>query len=86
MSYRPLLITWLLMMLVLGISIGATVLVPGAIQQGVSLAAATAIAALIVAQFMGLRSAAGVIRLFALGGLFWLAFLFIMTTLDMVTR
>ena len=84
--YRPLIVTWLLMLALLGASVGATLLVPGQPQRAFSLLCATAIAALIVGQFMGLRSASSVVRLFALGGLVWLAFLFILTILDVISR
>ena len=84
--YRPLIVTWLLMLALLGASVGAILLVPGQPQRAFSLLCATAIAALIVGQFMGLRSASSVVRLFALGGLVWLAFLFILTILDVISR
>lgn len=84
--YRPLIITWLLMLGLLGASIGAVVLVPGQMQHAFSLLCATLVAALVVSQFMGLRSASGIIRLFALGGVFWLALLFLLTVLEVLTR
>ena len=86
MNYRPLLATWLLLQLLLLGSVGATLIASGLLQQAFSLLCAVAIAGFIMAQFMGLRSAASVVRLFALGGLFWLALLFLLTILEVISR
>jgi|26BtaG_2_1085354.scaffolds.fasta_scaffold83947_2 cytochrome c oxidase subunit 4 len=86
MNYRPAIVTWLLLLVLLGASLTLVVLMPGTIQRVISFACAAAIGALIMIFYMRLRAADGILRTFAVGGLVWLAFLVILTFLEVVTR
>lgn len=86
MTYRIPLLVWLLLLALLGINITATLLLSGAVAWTINLASAFGMAALIMASFMGLRSADNLLRLFALGGLLWFAFLLFLTLADFLAR
>ncbi len=79
---KALIITWIVMMALLGISAGVAVLVPGRAAHAFSLVAAAAIAGMVMTWFMDLRSEGGLIRLFALGTLLWLSFMLFITLID----
>lgn len=70
----------------LGVSLGLSLTFPGILRLVSHFAIAFLMAALIVAIFMGLRSAGTLIRWFALGGLMWLLFLLALTPVDYLTR
>lgn len=87
MQWRTAILTWLTLMLLLGGSVAAAVLIPGAAWSAVlNAACATAMAALILTFFMRLKEASALLRTFALGGLLWVAFLLFLTLLDVLTR
>lgn len=70
----------------LGLTVGLSMTPPGILRIVSHYAIAFLMAALIVAIFMGLRSAGTLIRWFALGGLMWLLFLLALAPVDYLTR
>jgi len=70
----------------LAISASTTLLPPSAWKGPAGLLIAAAKAALIVTFFMRLRSARGLVRVFAAAGLFWLAILGALILADYLTR
>lgn len=85
-NYRPLLVAWLALLLLLALSVAALQWAPATLAHVVSLACAVSMAALILAFFMGLRHSAGLVRVFALGGVLWLGLMSVLTAIDYVTR
>ncbi len=77
---------WGALLALLAASTLAAVLVPGPAAHMFSLACALAMAGLIFTWFMGLRSADGLLRVFALAAVFWLALLLALTLSDYLTR
>lgn len=86
MTYRTSFLAWLLLLALLAISITATMQLSGAVAYTINLVCAIGMAAVMMAIFMGLRAAGNLIRLFALGGLLWLAFLLLLTLADFLFR
>ncbi|MBB3060491.1 oxidase [Microbulbifer rhizosphaerae] len=86
MNYRPAVITWLALLILLGISLLATAMASTALRYTVHFLCAIAMAALVMVVFMQLRAASGLLRLFALGGLLWIALLLMLTLADVLTR
>lgn len=74
------------LLLGLGISIALTTLPLNALRIAAHLGVAALLGALIAAFFMNLREAGALIRVFALGGLLWLAFMFVLFPADWLTR
>lgn len=86
MNYRPAMITWIGSLGLVGISLVAVSFLSGVLQYAISYACAIAIGGLVMAVFMRLRTADGLLRTFAVGGLVWLAFLLLLTLLEVLTR
>lgn len=86
MTYHTPVLVWLLLLALLAASVTAVILAPGTMAHVISLGCAFGMAALILATFMGLQTADGMLRLFALGGLLWLAFLVSLTLADTLVR
>lgn len=75
---------YLLMLLLLALLIGLAHLGIGGI--GLRLIPAIAIASLIAVYFMDLRNASNLVRLFAVGAILWVVFMFVLTFSDYLTR
>lgn len=58
----------------------------GALGIGLHLFLAFAMAIVIAVMFMGLRYTGALLRVFALGGLLWLAFMWVLIPIDYFTR
>ena len=86
MAVREALVGWLLLILGLAASVAATVFADGLVRTLLVSAAALWMICVIFAVFMGLKSAMPRLRVFALGGVFWLFLLFFMTLADVLTR
>ncbi len=86
MHYRSAIMAWLALLLLLGLSLMSAWFLSGPLQMVASLSWALAMAAVILVAFMGLRAADGMLRLFAVGGVLWLALLMLLTILDVITR
>lgn len=85
-SARPLVLTWVALMVLLGITIGATFLPLGPFMPVVNLGIAFAKAALVFWVFMHLRELGGLVRLAAAGAVAWIVILFLLTGADYLTR
>lgn len=85
-GYRAALLTWAALLLLLGASAASIALLPAPIGQAVSIFFAAGIVAILFATFLGLRSADGLLWIFALGGFMWLGFLFFIPLADFLTR
>jgi cytochrome c oxidase subunit 4 len=83
---RPLMLTWLGLMLLLAVSAGLAWLRLGWINTAISLAIALAKALLVALVFMRLRRAHGLLRLTALAGIVTMALLFGLSAADYATR
>ncbi len=86
MRYGTAVIVWIVLLGLLMLSVTAAQLVSGPLLYLFTLTCAAAMSALILAAFMGLKSADGLVRLFALGGLLWLGFLLLLTLADTLAR
>lgn len=85
-GYRAALLTWGMLLLLLGASAASVMLLPPSIGFPLSVFFAATIAAILFTTFLGLRSADGLLRVCALGGFMWLGFLFFITLADFLTR
>ena len=83
---KRLAIVWLALMALLALTVAGSFTVTGAASAVVSFGVAAAKVALIFWFFMQLRTEKGLIRVFAVGTIAWLAILLIMLTIDNVTR
>ena len=79
-------VVYLVLLGLLGTTVGTYYLQLGALGVAANLGIAAAKALLIAWFFMHLREVSGLVRLFALGGLFWLAILFGLSLSDYLTR
>jgi cytochrome c oxidase subunit 4 len=87
MTWRQLTTVWVAMLLLLSLSVTATLLPAlGAWRQIVSLGIASIKAALILWCFMELRQASGLVRLFALCPLIFIAILQTLLAIDYLSR
>jgi len=77
---------WLTLMLLLALTVAGSFTVTGSASAVVSFGVATAKVVLIFWFFMQLRTEKGLIRVFAVGAIAWLAILLIMVSIDNVTR
>jgi cytochrome c oxidase subunit 4 len=77
---------WLALMALLALTVAGSFIVTGASSAVVSFGVATAKVALIFWFFMQLRTEKGLIRVFAVGAIAWLAILLTMVSIDNVTR
>lgn len=84
--YKAPLFAWAGLLLLLTGSVLVTALVPGPAFIALNIGFAVLMAALIFIVFMKLRSADGLLRLFAMGGLMWLGFLLLLSLTDFLTR
>jgi cytochrome c oxidase subunit 4 len=85
-SVRQLAGVYLTLLALLVLTATATLLPPGFWSAPISLGIASAKSILIFVYFMRLRERSGLIRLFALVGVFWLAILMGLTLVDFLTR
>lgn len=76
----------LLLLIILALTVGLSLLPLGPWGAALSLGLAALKAAIIALVFMKLLQATPLIRLFAVGGLLWLVFLFAITWSDYLTR
>ena len=83
---RSMLVAFVLLVVLLGTNIGVTFLGFGTFRLVLHLGTAVFMAATIVTIFMDLRHAGGLMRVFALGGLLWLVFMWILFPVDYLTR
>jgi len=86
MTMRAAVLVWVALLAMLGASLLALQLETGPLRYTLHLGAAAVMAALVMTVFMRLKTADGMMRLFALGGLFWLSFLFLLTLLELLSR
>lgn len=86
MAVGKLVTVWAAMLVLLGLSIGATLLPIGFWRQAISLGIAAIKAALILWVFMNLRRADGLTRLAAVAAAVFLAILFTLLIADEMTR
>lgn len=85
-DYRAILLTWTLLLMLLGASAASITLLPPSFGYPLSIFFAATIVAILFATFLGLRIADGLLRVCALGGFLWLGFLFFITLADYLTR
>ncbi|MBB3230948.1 oxidase [Halomonas stenophila] len=85
-DFRPYLLTWVALLALLGVIVAAAALFDGLLASMIVLAGALCMIALIITLFMGLRSAGGLLRVYATGGVLWLGFLIVLTLADYLTR
>jgi cytochrome c oxidase subunit 4 len=85
-THKRLAIVWLGLLVLLGLTVASSYSFTGAASAVVSLGIATAKAALIFWFFMQLRDEKGLIRIFAVGAIAWLAILLTLLTIDQATR
>lgn len=83
---RTYVIVFLALMLLLALTIAAARVEHGALSMVLALAIAAAKAILIVLFFMQLRYESAVIRLAAVAGFLWLAFLIVLSLADLESR
>lgn len=74
------------LLVLLAITVGAAYLPLGRWGVVVALAIAFSKATLVMVYFMQLRHRSSLVRIFAIGGFFWLALLFVLTFADYLTR
>ncbi|MHB0777024.1 cytochrome C oxidase subunit IV family protein [Halomonas sp. WWR20] len=77
---------WVGYLVVLAASVAVAKLAPGTLGHAFSLLCAFVMAGFIVTFFMGLRSADNLLRVFALAGMMWLAFMITLTLADYFYR
>lgn len=85
-GYRPLIVVWLALLLLLASTVTASFLLTGAASLATGLGIAITKAALVYWFFMRLRSERGLLRLAAGAGFAWLLILLFLLSLDYVTR
>jgi cytochrome c oxidase subunit 4 len=83
---RPLILTWAALLALLVVTTGVSFAPIGPIKPVANMAIAMVKAGLIVWVFMHLRERGGLLRIFALGALAWLAVLMAMAATDILTR
>ena len=83
---RPLVLTWLALLVLLSISAGTAWIQLGWVNTAIGLAVATLKTVLVALVFMRLRVTHPLLRLTALAGMTTLALLFILSGADYVTR
>lgn len=86
MDFRSAILTWLVLLLLLGLSLLSVQFLSGPLQYAISYTCAVAIGGCIMIFYMGLRTADGMIRVFAVGAIAWLALLLLLTILEVLTR
>jgi cytochrome c oxidase subunit 4 len=83
---RRMILTWVALMMLLGLNMGSAFLPLGNWNLVLNLAFAAAKALLIMAVFMQLARRSGLMRIVAATGFLWLAFLFTLSLADYLTR
>ena len=85
-SLRRMMLVWLALIGLLGLTIGASFVPMGPVQPVASYGIAFAKAALVVWFFMEFRQEGGIARIAGLTGVVWLVFLFCLIVADTATR
>ncbi len=85
-AIRPLLASWLALIALLCLTVGASFLLTGPASLTAGMAIALAKAALIFWFFMNLRGESGLVRLLAAGAFLWLIVLLALIFSDYATR
>lgn len=85
-SIRSYLAVFAALMVLLGATVGASLLDLGFLALPVAMAIASVKAFLVAAIFMHLRQSSSLIRLIACAGLFWLGIMLMLTMSDILTR
>ncbi|KGM34409.1 cytochrome C oxidase subunit IV family protein [Inquilinus limosus] len=83
---RPLVLTWAGLLALLAITIAVSFAPIGPVKPVANMAIAAVKAGLILWVFMHLRERGGLLRVFALGAVAWLAVLMAMAVADILTR
>jgi len=83
---RDLMVIGLMLLVLLGISAATVALPPAPWKTAVSLIISAAKIALIAVFFMRLNRSVGLVRVFAVAGLFWLGILATLVAADYLTR
>ena len=79
-------LVWLMLMLLLAATVGASFMAAGGVNVAVSLGIAFCKAALVFWFFMNLRAENGLIRIAAVGAGIWLLLLLLLSATGLVTR
>ena len=82
----PYLLSWLVLLLLLGVSVFTAYLPLGSWHPLANFGIAALQATIVFAVFMRLREPPAIKQVFALGGFFWLIFLFGLGAIDYLTR
>ncbi|HVZ53661.1 MAG TPA: cytochrome C oxidase subunit IV family protein [Pseudolabrys sp.] len=77
---------WLALLLLLALTVGSAYVPLGIFNSILNLTIAAIKVLLVLLFFMKLRSSSPLLRLAAMAGLFWLAFMFVLTAGDYLTR
>jgi cytochrome c oxidase subunit 4 len=77
---------WVALLLLLATTVGSAYVPLGIFNSIINLVIAAVKVVLVMVFFMNLRSSSALLRLAALCGLFWLAFMFVLTAADYFTR
>ncbi|MFC3283514.1 hypothetical protein [Litchfieldella rifensis] len=85
-EFRPYLLTWVVLLALLGIVVIGAELLTGLLALAVVLGGALCMIGAIIIMFMGLRTADALMKVYATGGVLWLGFLIVLTMADYVTR
>lgn len=80
------LLVWVVLLVLLALTMGASTLVSGALGLTTGLSIAVVKCGLVAWRYMHLDEEQGLARLAAFGAVAWLAILFAMTSLDYLTR
>ncbi len=86
MAWRDLVGTWVALLVLLAVTLGAAYVPLGAGNVAVSVGIGGIKAVLIALLFMNLRTAPGLLRLAATAAMFWLIVMFSLTFSDFLTR
>ena len=84
--FVKLLLAWMALLVLLALELGGSYLPLPAAMRPLLLVVAVAMAGVIATAFMEVGEGPSVIRLFAAGGLLWLAILLVLGSLDPLTR
>jgi cytochrome c oxidase subunit IV len=83
---RELLVSWLALLALLGLTVLCAYQPLGAVNTGLALAIATGKSLIVAAVFMELRRSSALMIAFAAAGLFWLGIMFWLALSDYLTR
>ncbi|MBB5042318.1 cytochrome C oxidase subunit IV family protein [Shinella fusca] len=79
-------VVWIVLLALLGLTLAASFVLSGMIGLTVALAVASVKSGLVFWRYMHLREASGLLRIAALGALFWVFVLLAFVTADYLTR